>query len=268
MTMHKIPKVISIIGGQGKLGSLFASKFKENGFEVLITSKDKSNNQEIAKKGDVVIVTVPIRKTEYVIQEIAPFVSEDSLLTDFTSVKEKPVKIMSELFSGEVIGGHPLFGPIDSLQGNKFILCPVRNGAYFSWYKSFLQSLGLHVYEMTPDNHDRMMSIVQCLTHISNVCFINSLQHLQQNFALDLSLFKHLSTPSYQARIQAASTMLQDAGLYADIQKENKYSQIVAETYNASVQQLLQTIKGKDFESIEIMFKQIQQFIKEGGNDS
>ena len=68
-------KLIGIIGGKGEMGAYFAEFFERNGFEVIVSDRrTKLTNKELAKKADVVIVSVPIRVTEKVIQEVAPFV--------------------------------------------------------------------------------------------------------------------------------------------------------------------------------------------------
>ena len=59
---------------------------------------------------DLVVVSVPIRDTVRVIGEIAPFLREDQLLCDFTSLKTGPVAAMLRS-KAAVIGLHPMFGP-------------------------------------------------------------------------------------------------------------------------------------------------------------
>ena len=87
------PKVIGIIGGNGKIGSVFAKEFENHGYEVLISDVGTElSNIEVAKKSDIVIVSVPIRKTRVIIDEIIKSVNSYALITDMTSVKINPVK--------------------------------------------------------------------------------------------------------------------------------------------------------------------------------
>ena len=80
---------IAIIGGKGQMGKMFAEAFKKKGCEVILTGR-RGNNIDAAKKADIIIVSVPIRETVKVIEEIASHIKEDALLTDFTSIKVKP----------------------------------------------------------------------------------------------------------------------------------------------------------------------------------
>lgn len=251
------PKTISIIGGRGKMGSLFADAFRKKGYDLLVSDKNQGSNIELAKEGDVVIVTVPIRATEEVLKDIAPYVRKEALLTDFTSVKEKPVELMRELSEGEVIGGHPLFGPSEELRGQNFVLCPVRGDLYLNWYRGLLESLGLKVAIMPPEEHDQLMAVVQCLTHISNLSFAYTLRCMNQN----LGAIRDFSTPSCLSRLSAVEKMLsEDPALYADIQSENDFSEGVRKNYLDVVTRLL------DGKGIEQIFKETKKYF-EGRND-
>ncbi len=57
--------IIGIIGGKGKMGKAFARFFVELGYEVIVSDlKTKLKPLELVRKSDVVIISVPIDKTE------------------------------------------------------------------------------------------------------------------------------------------------------------------------------------------------------------
>ncbi|MFZ1127810.1 prephenate dehydrogenase/arogenate dehydrogenase family protein, partial [Methanoregula sp.] len=100
-----------IIGGTGKMGRLFAPVFERAGYDVLVSGRSTAlTNEQLAGTCDLVVVSVPIRDTVRVIGEIAPFLREDQLLCDFTSLKTGPVAAMLRS-KAAVIGLHPMFGP-------------------------------------------------------------------------------------------------------------------------------------------------------------
>ena len=79
-----------------------------------------------AEQCDLVIVSVPIRDTVRVIEEIAPLLTQDQLLCDLTSLKVAPVDAMLKS-KAQVIGLHPMFGPtVSSLRHQTIIVCPAR----------------------------------------------------------------------------------------------------------------------------------------------
>ncbi len=246
------PETISIIGGNGQMGSLFAKEFQKAGCDVVIADvSTKVTNKEAASRGDIVIVSVPIRKTQEVIREISPFLKKDAMLTDFTSIKVKPIETMAENFQGEIIGGHPLFGPTTGLEKQNFILCPYREGKFYNWYKDFLTSLKINIIEIDCKEHDKNMAVIQCLIHFSNLALANTLKEL--NYNLDFA--KKLSSPVYMLRIFGMGRILaQDESLYSDIQIENPFSEQMVSAYKKSVSDILDNISKGEKEEFEKKF--------------
>lgn len=234
------------------MGSLFAEAFRKQGIEVFQTGRNTElTNIQASEKGDIVIISVPIRDTKEVINEIKEHVSEDAMITDFTSVKVNPCSEMLKSNAGEVIGGHPVFGPSTGFKDQNFVLCPVKKGKYYSWYKDFLEKLGLKVVEMSSDEHDKNMAVIQCLTHISNL----SLGYALKKLDFDLDIARKLSSPVYMMRVYGVGRILaQDEKLYSDIQVENPYSKEMIKTYLESVKELNDIILSNRKESFEEVF--------------
>ena len=98
--------VVGIIGGTGKLGGLFRKIFEEEGFEVLVSSRTTSlSKEELIRKSDIIIISVPIKSTIPVIREITPFIKEGKLLMDLTSLKVGPINEMLKS-KADVLGAH------------------------------------------------------------------------------------------------------------------------------------------------------------------
>lgn len=246
---------IAIIGGKGQMGTMFAEAFKKQGCELMLTGRG-GNNIEAVKKADIVIVTVPIRETVKVIEEIAPFMKEDSLLTDFTSVKVKPVNAMKKAKCA-ILGGHPLFDSSVGFESQNFILCPVKENRNSEWYKRFLRSLKLNILEMTPDEHDRNMAVIQGLTHISNI----SLGYALKRLCYDLSKAEKLSSPVYLLRLYTAGRILaQDEKLYSDIEMENPYSKETAKAYLEAVKEIEASVEKNDKTAFERIFLESKHY--------
>lgn len=245
---------IAIIGGKGQMGSMFAEAFKKKGCEVILTGR-QDNNIEAVKSADIVIISVPIRETVKVIEEIVPYLKEDALLTDFTSVKIKPINAMKKAKCA-VLGGHPLFDSSVGFKNQNFILCPIKENKNSEWYREFLQSLGLNIVEMTADEHDKNMAVIQGLTHISNI----SLGYALKKLGYNLGMGEKLSSPVYLLRLYTAGRILaQDEKLYSDIEMENPYSKATAKAYLEAVKEIESSVeKGNksDFERIFLESKQ------------
>ncbi len=174
-------KTIAIIGGNGGMGQLFAHLFEDFGHDVVISDLDTDcTNKEAAREADVVVIAVPIACTIEVIEEIAPYCKEGSLLIDITSTKQKPIETMLRNFSGSVIGTHPLFGPsVHSLQGQRIAVVSGRDtGNWHDWLCSIFHARGLSVLDTTAQEHDQAMSIVQVLTHQTTEVLGRTIQQL------------------------------------------------------------------------------------------
>ncbi|MEK7126727.1 MAG: prephenate dehydrogenase/arogenate dehydrogenase family protein, partial [Patescibacteria group bacterium] len=76
--------VIGIIGGNGRMGRLFADFFREKGLKVLISDiGTKFTNKKLVQESDIVIISVPIDKTIKVIKEVLPYMKATSAIMDF-----------------------------------------------------------------------------------------------------------------------------------------------------------------------------------------
>ncbi len=253
------PKIISIIGGSGQMGQKFAQEFLSQGYTVLIADVGTQlTNKDVAAQGDVVIITVPIHTTMDVIDEIVPVMKKDAMLTDFTSVKMLPMEKMQNAQSTvTVVGGHPLFGPTTDFMHQHFILCHERGESYVSWYKEFLESLGLKVLEMTVEEHDKQMATIQCLTHFSTLSLGSALEKMDY----DLEKGEKISTPVYLMRLYGVGRILaQDSDLYADMQTYNPYAKEVIQTYKESVDELFQTVKDGDTQAFHDIFEKSKKY--------
>ncbi|KAA0217335.1 MAG: prephenate dehydrogenase [Leptolyngbya sp. PLA3] len=123
---------------------------------------------------DACVLAVPVQVLEQVCLHLAPHLGEQTLVADVSSIKTGPVETMLRTLPPhvEVLGTHPLFGPQTvgevGLPGQSIALCPVRlSDKRLAEAREFLgNTLGLHIVETTPDEHDRQMALVQVVTHL------------------------------------------------------------------------------------------------------
>jgi len=236
---------VGIIGGTGKLGQWFKRFFEKNSCQVFITSrKTKLKPKECARLCDVVIVCVPIGITVKVIKEIAPYVREDALLADFTSLKKEPVKAMLKYSKSAVIGMHPVFGPsAKTIENQTVVLCPARPKKWLQWLKNILEKNGAKIKITTPEHHDKMMSVIQGIMHFSSISICHALKELK----LDIWESQDFSSPIYKLRMDMVGRILnQDPKLYADIEILNPETPKALKAYIKNAQLLLKIIERKD----------------------
>jgi prephenate dehydrogenase len=251
---------VGIIGGTGNMGQWFKEFFEKNKCKVLISSrKTKLKPEECAAKCDVVIISVPIGSTSKVISEVAPFVREDALLIDLTSLKKGPVESMMKYSKSAVIGTHPVFGPsVKTINNQTVVLCPARPKKWLDWLKNIFEKNGALVRVTTPEKHDKMMSVIQGVTHFSTICIANTLKRLD----IDVRESLHYTSPIYKLRMDIVGRLLnQDPGLYADIEMLNPANKKAMEEYINSTRELIGIIKRKDKSEFIKFFKEGSDFL-------
>lgn len=234
-----------IIGGTGKMGRLFVPVFERADYKVLVSGRTTSlTSADLAEQCDIVIVSVPIRDTVNVIETIAPLLSRDQLLCDFTSLKVKPVEAMLKS-KANVVGLHPMFGPTaGSLKSQTIIVCP-------AWVEEHLlhnlvgifRNEGARCTMTTPEEHDKMMAVVQGLTHYVTLCMADSIRRL----GMDIDATREFTSPVYQIELSLVGRLLsQDPDLYADILQQNPYVTVVLEACKSSAGDLAEIVGSKD----------------------
>ncbi|MBU1935291.1 prephenate dehydrogenase/arogenate dehydrogenase family protein, partial [Patescibacteria group bacterium] len=250
--------VIGIIGGKGKMGKYFTEFFERNGYSVIISDKQtKLTNRQVAKKADVVIISVPIDKTEEVIREVAPHIKKSGLLMDLTSFKVFPMEAMKKT-KASYLGCHPLFGPTAPIEGQLAILCPGKGKKWFNWLKDLLAKNKVIVRELPAKKHDEFMAYIQALTHFSDIALVDALRKSK----IPIQKFISYESPVYRLELDMIGRILnQDPNLYANIQIQNPSSSKVIKSFIKSCEELAKTIDQKNIKGNTDIFKKCAKYL-------
>jgi prephenate dehydrogenase len=258
-----------IIGGTGETGRFFTKFYKKHGFDVVIwgINKRKDIAAELGvefaddldariKSSDIVMISVPINITEKTISEIAPKMPPGSLLMDITSIKTTQVNAMRKNTpeNVEFLGTHPMFGPsIPDLRGQIVIFTPV-NGRSKKWFpviKSLYEDNGAHIEIMDPVEHDRMMAVVQGLTHFAFISIGSVFRELE----FDVMNSRRFMSPMYDILLDLVGRILaQNPYLYAMIQMNPE----VAKVHKAYIEQcgrMAELVSDRDIQGFVDMMK-------------
>lgn len=233
------------------MGSYLAGFFRALSYEVLISDQNTAlTNTALAQKADVVVVSVHMDRTVPVIEDIAPHMKSDALLMDVTSIKGPPVKAMLKA-SCEVIGTHPLFAPGNGMKNQVFVVCPVRSDKWYRWLKKILKHGGAILQELSPKRHDELMTIVQGLTHFSDI----TLAHALKDIGIPIAELMKYQSPSYRVKLDMMGRILaQDPNLYGNIQIQNEGNVKTANVLLRASEKLLKIIKKKDLKAFSRYF--------------
>lgn len=229
---------VTIIGGTRGLGRWIAEDLINNNINVKITSRDKSSGEEIAKEigasysdnniqaiqhSKIIIFAVPIEYMVDTIKEVAPHAPEGSLLMDVTSVKRKPAEALDKYApeNCEILPCHPMFGPrVPSLDGQVIIITPSKNrdNIYGQKIEKYLKEHNAKIVISTPEEHDKIMSVVQGLTHFSYISIASTIKKLDVN----VKRSREFASPVYSLMMDMISRIVsQNPYLYYSIQESN-----------------------------------------------
>ncbi|WP_448384386.1 3-dehydroquinate synthase [Desulfosoma sp.] len=213
---------IGIIGGQGAMGRLFHRFFEAHGFPVAVSDVATAlTNEDIIDRSDVVLVSVPLHKAFAILESLAPRFRSGQLVADICSLKVPPLKAM-EGSAAWYVGLHPMYGPyVKDFVGQTMIVCPGRVAdAPREWLMDLLRRAGLKIHVCSAEEHDRMMTVIQLIPHVTTVV----LGHCLRDLGIDAAESQRYTSPIYRLELDLIGRLFaQDPALYAAIAMENPY---------------------------------------------
>lgn len=250
---------IGILGGTGGLGTRFAEYFAHQFPELKVAvsgRKTKLTNQDLVEQSDLVIFAVPIDQTLKVIDSMVKHAREDQIWVDFTSIKQQPVEAMLKS-KAQVCGLHPLFGPMPEIEGQTLIYCPERiEPETLSSLLALLKAFNL--MEFSPGEHDDLMGVVQCASHLSDLVMGQTLR----DSGFDFETIWQVSSPSYRLKLEVMGRMFaQNPDLYADIATQNLSAPRFTDLFKAATDELNAVVNKRDRKLLIKNFDQTKSYL-------
>jgi len=232
---------VAIIWWTSGFGKWLASYIKNNfeNVDIIVTGRNKekwekvskeigvvfmNDNIEAVKDADITIFSVPISKMEETIKKVVPHVKNWSVVSDVCSIKTFPYETMKKYAPENVliIPTHPMFWPyVTTIADQIFVLTPdeeTKQDERYIFLKKFLQKKWAKVIETTSSKHDKIMAIVQWLTHISMFMIWETISRLD----VDVKETFDFVSPIYKLLIASVLRYVwHDPKLYWDIQMYN-----------------------------------------------
>lgn len=262
--------------GAGKMGVWFTKFFQSKGYTVLLVDRKKekleklkdlnaeltTNFTQAVQTSDQVLICVSINAFEEVVKAISPDVSERQVIMDICSIKETPVNIMHQYIKGAtVLGTHPVFGPgSNGVKHKAYILTPTnaKEKAFADQFKKWLEQEEAHVFIMTPQKHDQLMSVVLGLPHFIGLVACETL--LEQK---NLAETKKVAGTTYRMLFTLAeATALETPDTYASLQTNLPDLGKIEGLFMTRAQEWLDLIKKKDANAIVERMEQLKKKLK------
>ena len=257
-------KRICIVGGSGEMGQMTQTVFSKYLPEYELTIFDESDwtnpKAKLANKG-IVILSVPIFLTNEIIKKIIPYISEGTILADYTSIKEEPLNAMLENYNGAVVGLHPIFGPtIDNPNNQVIVICDGRFKDKYRYFIEDLARIGFSMENMTAKAHDEAMTFIQGLEHFTTYCMGMFLKHKN----IDIQQMMKLASPVYKMELNIIGRLFsQGPGLYSDIIMSGKQRQETISEFAEFVSTNAEIVANADKETFKDKFNTVKSWMGE-----
>ncbi|NES17722.1 MAG: prephenate/arogenate dehydrogenase [Symploca sp. SIO3E6] len=176
------------IVGLGLIGGSLALDLRALGHQIWGVSRQERTCQLALERGvvdhasidlkllvqvDLVFICTPIAAIAPVVQQLIPYLSPETILTDVGSVKQAVVEQVAPLWSN-FVGGHPMSGTADSgieaaqsnlFAGNPYVLTPVETtpATAVKIVEEIVRSLTTKVYLCCPQEHDQAVAWISHL---------------------------------------------------------------------------------------------------------
>lgn len=267
--------------GAGKMGVWFAKFFQSKGYDVVLADRKKEKLAKLknlqvelsadfkaaVQKADQILICVSINAIEEVVKAISPALHEGQVVMDICSIKETPVKVMHQYIkNATVLGTHPVFGPgSNGVKHKAYVLTPTnaKEQAFAEKFKQWLEQEEAHVFIMTPQKHDELMSVVLGLPHFLGLVACETL--LEQK---NLAETKKVAGTTYRMLFTLAeATALETPDLYASLQTNLPELGKIEDQFMAKAQEWLNLIKKKDAAAIVDRMEQLKKKLMETDSD-
>ncbi|MBN1951580.1 MAG: prephenate dehydrogenase [Bacteroidales bacterium] len=252
-----------LILGAGRMGSWLVESLCLD-YEVAVFDMDKSkmkylfNSRRLLSYDEItefapemVINAVSLHLTVAIFEEVLPFLPEDCILADITSVKT-PLREFYLNSGRRFVSTHPMFGPtfanIKELEGQSAIIIKQSDEEGKKFFRNFYCSFGIKIFEYTFIDHDKTIAYSLSVPFASSMVFAAC---MKQQEAPGTTFKKHLSI--------AQGLLSEDDYLLAEI-LFSPYTYDQLDSISMQLEKLKNVIKEKDT-------KKMKEFLAELRNN-
>lgn len=260
---------IAVIG-LGLIGGSLAAAVKSRGLATTVVGADlraadldfgiaseiideAASIRDAVTGADLVVIAVPVKATQAVLEQVQPYLSADAVLTDVGSTKVSFVQAVEAVFGSvgpRVIPAHPIAGSerngiraatADLFARHKVILTPQDNTDpdNLSRLTRLWEGCGAEVLTMTASYHDEVLAATSHLPHLIAFSLVDTLAGEDQN----MDIFRYAAGGFRDFTRIAAS----DPVMWHDIFLSNQQAVLrVIDRFNHDLDRLRTAIENND----------------------
>jgi len=225
---YELPfKTVGIVGSAGIMGQWFKRFFTDAGLNVLECDQESGEPIEtLAKKADVIVLSVPMSAAEKVVQTLMPLLRSGQLIVENCSVKScvLPALVQEARPDIELLGIHTMFGgDVPSLlEQNVIFTHTERSGARAQAFEDLLYKYGATIRHASVEQHDITAAFIQSTLQLSMLILADVMTEAFE----DPVKLEFMSTPNFRNTWQTMTRVLkQSEDLLVDLQTQNIFAE-------------------------------------------
>ena len=184
------------------VASTRSSKTLEDAKALGLISAGYADPVDAVKGADLIVLALPVRATQKVLELIQPYLTENVIITDVGSTKGNVVDAAKAVFGDQLpagfVPGHPIAGAehtgvhagkIDLFANHKVILTPLPSSSDWAVEKliQLWQAAKAEVICMDVDKHDEVLAHTSHLPHLMAFNLVEQLAKREDN----LDIFRY-----------------------------------------------------------------------------
>lgn len=269
---------VGLIGGSlslalkkaGQVGEVVGysrtASVRQEALDLGVIDRAASSIADAVKDADMIFLAVPMGAMASVLTELAPYLNDDTIITDGGSAKKQVVNAakvaLGERFN-QFVAGHPIAGTeksgpsaaFASLYNNhRVVLTPVKetNPVALERVRVMWQIAGAKVTDMDAEHHDKVLAATSHLPHLLAFNLVGMLAK-----SPDCNEVLHFAAGGFRDFSRIVSS---DAVMWRDICLSNSTAILaLLNDYRAGLDSLEQAIKNNDGDYLVDVFKHAKQ---------
>lgn len=215
---------------------------------------------------DLVLVATPVGQMPEIFEAIVPYLGPNTVVTDGGSTKTDVVEAARKAFGdriGQFVPAHPIAGAENSgaaaardhlYQGKKVVVTPLpeNDDETLDRVKRAWALCGADIYELAPEDHDRVFAAVSHLPHLLSYALVHDLAIRE-----DASLFFDFAASGFRDFTRIAASHPE---MWRDICLANRNALLVElERYQAQLDELRHALATRNSQRLEEIFSIARQ---------
>jgi len=221
----------------------------------------------ILRQTDIVVICTPIAAILPTIAALAPKFSPNVIFTDVGSVKSaivEPASKICEQFGQRFVGSHPMAGNasqgISAAKWNLFknrpcVVTPSADSEAVREVRSLWQSVGMNIYECSPEEHDRAVAMISHAPVMISASLIAACQ--QEGDAGVLKLAQNLASSGFCDTSRVGGGNPELGRLMAEYNQPALLRSL--QTYQHSLQEVISLVENKQWAELEAWLANTQR---------